>query len=270
MRGYWENRLYRFAQGAFPSGRLVDLSNSGPVPDVYDYVFVRDTKHIEGYYSHLSEGGIIAGEGKCTYFGDDITRFDGHWLHVKGRKAKFNYRPVVLTINKRREAEKELAKWGIEADYFEGIRHKHGHIGCGMSYKALFNEYKDQDVMVFEDDVKFIRDPYTFDLPQTDFDAVFLGAHLQSECEPVSEQHKLINTSWTTHAVYYDKQFAKYILKEYTPSDGVPIDEWMNRIKCRRLVCNPFYALQAPGHSLIENKERDYSLFLFTSQQYMK
>src|SRR5574343_1961349 len=132
MRGYWENRLFRFAQGAFPHGYLVDLSNSVPVPDVYDYVFVRDSKYLDGYYAHLSEGGIIAGEGKCNYFGDDITRFDGHWLHVKGRKAKFNFRPVVLTINKRSQAEKELAKWGIEADYFEDIRHKHGHIGCGM------------------------------------------------------------------------------------------------------------------------------------------
>ncbi len=270
MKGYWENRFYAFARGVFPAGRVIDLSLDTVIPDVYDYVFVRDSKYIEGYYSHLSEGGIIAGEGRTNHFGDDITYLDGHWLHVKPHKAKFNYRPVVLTIQKRKEAEREMAKWGIEADYFEGVKHKHGHIGCGLSYKAIFEQYKDQNVMVFEDDIKFIRDPHTFDLPMTAFDAVFLGANLLNQCERLDANFQKVGSSWTTHAVYYDKEFTKRISKEYIPQKGVPIDEWMNRNNCRRLVSNPFFALQRPGHSLIENTERDYSLIIFTSQRYLK
>lgn len=273
MKGYWENTLYRFAKGAFPDGRVIDMSLCTHVPDEYDFIFVREERNLEGYYAHLSEGGIIAGEFKTDFFGDDITKVGDAWIHVKGKKGSFPYIPYVITIKNPGHVRDEMIKWGIPYRPFDGIRHKHGHIGCGMSYVELFKQHPGQDIMVFEDDVKFMRDPHTFNIEglPADWDAVYMGAHLRAYTGHAHARFSRMYSSWTTHAVLYSAKFAAHIASEYNPIKGVPIDEWMSRIMphTRQYVTNPYYATQRPGASMIEGRDRDYGLYIFSSQKFL-
>lgn len=268
MRDYFKAQMYQFAHRAFDSERFLEVGNPMVVCDQYDYIFVRDEKDIKLYYSRLAEGGIIAGHGYTKYFGDDVTMVEKNWLHVKPTTGKLLFTPIILTIDRTDEAVKEMDKWGIEYELFKGIRHKAGHIGCGMSYVALFHKYAGRDLLTFEDDVKFIRNPFTLSLDglPDDWDAVYLGANLKGYCLPVNDRFCKVQSAWTTHAMLWNKRLTEKIGKEYDPEKGVPIDEWLRRQDGLNLyITKPFYATQKDGYSTILGVKVNYHM-LFQSQ----
>lgn len=268
MRDYFKSQMLQFAGRAFDSGRFLEVGTPMTVCEQYDYIFVRDEKDIEKYISRLAEGGIIAGHGYTNYFGDDVTRVEKNWFHVKPTTGKLLFTPVILTLDRTKEAVKEMDKWGIDYELFGGIKHKAGHIGCGKSYVSLFYKYPGRDVLVLEDDVKFIRNPFTFSLEglPDDWDAVYLGANLRDYCKPVNHRFCRVVSAWTTHAILWNKKLTERVRKEYDPERGVPIDEWLRKLDGVNLyVTKPFYATQKDGHSTIVGMDVTYPM-LFQSQ----
>lgn len=272
MRDYFKMQMMQFAMRTYPSGRFLEVGTPIAIHDQYDYIFVRDDKDIELYLHHLAEGGIIAGHGYTKYFGDDITRVEKNWLHVKPAYGKLLFTPIILTIDRTDEAVKEMLKWNMDRELFKGIRHKAGHIGCGMSYVALFKKYAGRDVLTLEDDVKFLRNPFTFSLDglPTDWDMVYLGANLKEDCLPVNDRFCRVTNAWTTHAVLWNQRLTEKIIREYDPEAGVPIDEWLRRDESVvKYITRPFYATQKDGHSTIMGVDVTYPM-LFQSQNRLK
>jgi len=267
MRDYFKSQVAQFAARTFPNMRSLEIGTPMTVHDQYDYIFVRDESDIERYYSRLSEGGIIAGHGYTKYFGDDITRVEKNWLHVKPAKGKLLFTPIILTLNRTKEAVAEMDKWGIDYELFGGIGHKAGHIGCGKSYVSMFYKYAGRDLLVFEDDVKFIRNPFTFSLNglPDDWDVVYLGANLKDYCIFVNDKFCRVTNAWTTHAILWNKNMTERVRKEYDPEKGVPIDEWLRRQKANLYITKPFYATQREGYSAIEKMNVSYPM-LFQTQ----
>jgi hypothetical protein len=183
---------------------------------------------------------------------------------------KFPYKATILTIDRTEDAKAEMKKWGIKYELYQGIKHKAGHIGCAKSYYDIFmrNDTVDE-LLVFEDDVKFVRSPHTFSLEglPADWDAVYLGANIKGPCENSYGQFSRLLQAWTTHAILWSKKLRDKILKEFDPDYGMPIDEWLSRRmpELRCYVTNPFYAIQRPGHSTIAQSPTDY-ITIFNSQ----
>jgi hypothetical protein len=270
MINYFQTIVEKFARKVFPDGRYLTVGSPAEVHDQYDYIWVMSEDQIDNYLPHLAPGGIISGFGTTGRFGDDISRFEDCWFHVKADSGDFLYRPVVLTIDRTKQAIAELKKFGIEYDLFQGIKHKAGHIGCARSYYKIFEEHEDDDLlMILEDDVKFIRSPHTYDLSDapSDFDAVYLGANIKGPCENNYGNYSRMLTAWTTHAIVWSKKLRDRVLKEFDPDKGMPIDEWLNRRMCelRCYVTNPFYAIQRPGISTITGGNSNY-ITIFNSQ----
>lgn len=269
MGSYNKIVVMKFALKVFPGGRILEVGSPSLLSDLYDFILVENDDQIERYYDHLSEGGIIAGEGDTRYFGDDIIHIEGCWMHSKPAKGNFPYKPVVITIERAEHAYNELSKWGIKYDTFNGIRTNLGQEGLALSMIEVFRRYKG-DVMIFEDDIKFLRNPHTFSLKNVpnDWDAVYLGANIKTGTDEVNKDFSRLISAWTTHAVLYRRKFIEKILSDYKVD--MAIDEWINRLmpELNVYITNPFYATQIPGWSLIEKKEIDYSV-IFNSQKYL-
>ena len=268
MRNYYQSVIERFARKVFPDGRFLIVGTPSVVADDYEYIWVTGEDAIDNYYPHLVPGGIISGMGKTDRL--DVATFEDVWFHVKPTEGKFLFTPVILTLDRTKEAEAEMHKWGIDYTLFEGIRHKAGHIGCARSYYKIFEQNRDKDMlMVFEDDVQFVRDPHTFSLEgvPADWDAVYLGANIKGPCENSYGPFSRMLSAWTTHAILWSNKLREKILNEFNPDKGMPIDEWLNRRMCelRCYVTNPFYAIQRAGMSTIAQSNTDY-ITIFNSQ----
>lgn len=268
---YFGTVIERFARKVHPDGRRLIVGSPAEVHDAYEYIWVTDEGQIDLYYPRLAPGGIIAGAHKTQYFGDDVTFFDQAWFHVKPTKGDFPFTPVILTLDRTKEAEAEMKKWGINYTLFEGVRNKKaGHIGCARSYYNIFEAHKHEDLLlVLEDDVQFVRDPYTFkdfDLPD-DWDALYLGANIKGPCINDWPKFSRMTSAWTTHAILWSKKLREKVLNEFNPEKGMPIDEWLNRrmFDLKMYVCNPFYAIQRSGWSTISQANFDY-ITIFNSQ----
>ena len=268
MRNYYQSVVEKFARKVFPDGRFLILGTPMEVYDEYDYIWVQDEGQIDLYYPHLAPGGIMSGIGKTAHF--DVSTFEDVWFHVKPVKDKFLFTPVILTIDRTKEAVAEMRKFGIDYRLFNGIKHKAGHIGCARSYYKIFEENRDKDLLlVFEDDVQFVRSPHTFSIDGVpdDWDAVYLGANIKGPCENTYGQYSRLLSAWTTHAILWSRKLMDKILREFDPDKGMPIDEWLNRrmFELRCYVTNPFYAIQRPGMSTIAQSNTDY-ITIFNSQ----
>lgn len=268
MRNYFQSVVERFARRVFPEGVFLIVGEPQKVADQYDYIWVKSEGDIEMYYPHLSPGGIMSGIGKTDRL--DTVRFEDVWFHVKPAEGKFSFTPVILTIDHTRKAIAEMDKFGIQYKLFEGIKHKAGHIGCARSYYKIFEQNRDKDMlMVFEDDVQFVRSPLTFSLDGVpeDWDAVYLGANIKAPCDNSYQGFSRMFSAWTTHAILWRRSLMDKVLAEFDPDKGMPIDEWLNRrmyeIKC--YVTNPFYAVQRAGRSTIAQSDTDY-ITIFNSQ----
>lgn len=268
MRNYSQAIVERFARKVFPDGRYLIIGMPAEVYDEYDYIWVMGEDDIEMYYPHLTPGGIMSGMGKTAQL--DTATFGDVWFHVKPAEGKFLFTPVILTLDRTAEAEAEMRKFGIEYRLFTGIRHRAGHIGCAMSYYKIFEENQDKDMLlVFEDDVQFVRSPLTFSIDgvPNDWDAIYLGANIKAPCDNSFGQFSRMFGAWTTHAILWSKRLRDKILTEYLPEKGTPIDEWLNRRmwELKMYVTNPFYAIQRAGLSTINQGNADY-ITIFNSQ----
>lgn len=268
MPDYFRHKINVFAAGVFPDvNRRCEIWQKRRF-DNFDYIYCESEDEAIDAYPHLADGGIIAGDGKTSLFGTDVLFVNNKWLHVKPATGVFLFRPVIITLNHTKQAASEMAKWGIAYDWHSGVKHSSGHIGCSKAYISLFEQHRGGDLMVFEDDVKFMRNPHTFvaDAP-AGWDAIYLGANIKDPCEVCGGKYSRLSGAWTTHAVLYSDHLIEKIKKDFDPDKGIPIDEWLRRQMPdgKFYITYPFYATQQDGFSLIMNARVNYSI-IFNSQ----
>jgi hypothetical protein len=147
---------------------------------------------------------------------------------------------------------------------FDAEKAEPGWLGLNRTMKRLF-ELATTDTMVFEDDATWTGsdrfEAITADLPP-DFDMLLFGANIQHHrLERVSAGIVRTYGAWTTHAVLYSHAFCKRMATEFDP-ESLVIDEYFRtRIhpEGSSYVTDPFYSVQLPCHSDINNQYADYS-----------
>lgn len=89
---------------------------------------------------------------------NDWVSFD-KFYQIAGKHIQFSSDFVCLGLPESTERAKDFQKDNhYNIDYFPGLRHRKGWIGCGLSYKFIFKKAKEQNfntLTICEDDVEF-------------------------------------------------------------------------------------------------------------------
>ena len=115
--------------------RYVELKTAcSEIPDMFSYYFLR------------------------LFLAHDLINYDTFYQAI-GHVIQFNTDMICLglpeTVSRRADFDKDNL-YGIQ--YFPGLRHRLGWVGCGLSYKFLLHRAKDtglERIMICEDDIEF-------------------------------------------------------------------------------------------------------------------
>jgi GR25 family glycosyltransferase involved in LPS biosynthesis len=123
---------------------------------------------------------------------------------------------------------------GIEAERFEGIENKIGWVGCTKSHLQILKDFRDSslnNILIFEDDVYFIKNYKTYlDFKlDFDFDMLFFGIK-----NPKWVDKKIYNFQRTTrgirtHMYCVQKQCVNFLIEKIEKHDRA-IDETYDKI----------------------------------------
>lgn len=200
------------------SERSIDMDEHKELEKIVDFVDIGNIKELEekiAFYlddkkridSKIQENKQLLASKEITAFdyyfhrfllATDNINFDEFYTRVASFiKFKNNFWCLGLPeYTDRKKAFNEINLYGIE--YFPGIRHYCGWVGCGMSYKFLLRKAKElglKRVQICEDDVQFPADflekmkDIEIYLAENEWD-VFSGL-----IADVNEETKIIKTS---------------------------------------------------------------------------
>ena len=181
-------------------------------------------------------------------------------------------------------AKTQFEKVGIydRVTWISSAHHKDGRIVLQQTLLGIFENAlsrKIENILIFEDDVKFINDPvnklrfaltdlkYSFN---NKFDLLYFGATRTSPCLKVTSNLVLLKNGLAAHAVCYNKSVYKPFLRhlrrvikqdkiitDWDISDVFLASEVQDRGKS--FMVYPVIATQEPGWSDIERRIVDYS-----------
>lgn len=211
----------------------------------------------------------------------EIISFE-QFYNVAAKNIKFKGDFVCLglpeTVSRRRDFDKDNA---FNIEYFPGLRHRLGWIGCGLSYKFLMRRAKDLNlpkVTICEDDVEFysnFSERYKKVLKhlegRADWD-LFAGliAHLNEKLKVVElvcdgdERYVTIDKMVSTVLnVYSSRFYDKLIAWDETDHDSSynTIDRFIERSSGLRAITTPKFLV---GHK----EELDSTLWGFNNKTY--
>lgn len=188
----------------------------------------------------------------------------------------FNYFDKIFCINLDRRQDRwehsqdEFNKVGIQGrvERFPAIEHKNGAAGCLMSHVACIKKAKElnlNNVLVFEDDVKFINSDIenlrlAIDTLKKipDWDLFYLGGRLMKMASFISP-HLIESRLWSAHAYAVNRCAFGRCAAPY-----LPIDIWYS-YHMKSYCIYPLMAVQREGFSDIENREVSYKESAFRS-----
>jgi len=166
--------------------------------------------------------------------------------------------------------EDELNGFEIPFTVFEATKDVSGVKGLFETMKRLMQEIVDKrysNVLVLEDDASFlVPDPVEFlrqcipQLPK-DYQLFHLGLNLLSPPRRMSENILKVVDCYSTHAIAYSYEGAKFVLERLTGAPVQPYDQFIRTeiLPCARSYCTfPMLATQRLSMSSIENKEVDW------------
>lgn len=216
----------------------------------------------------------------------------------------FDYFDIIFCVNldsrpeRWAESLEEFEKVGIadKVRRLSGHEYKidhwmRGRMGCFSSFREcvkIANSEGAENVLVFEDDVKFVNDTNEVlsksieDLKKWEWDMFHLGTNPQGEgsleydkSTPRSNNLLRLKSGLCLHAAAYNKKFFKevlatipegarileWLISEHNRTGHGSMDGWVMTHVCpnREVYCtNPMIATQRPSFSNIDNKMADF------------
>jgi SAM-dependent methyltransferase len=269
--------------------------------ETFDFIFL-DAGHsyeeiladIRAWYPKLKFGGIIGGhdfspmwigieKAVREFFINDFVKIDNSWIHVKPKGGEcfkdINVSCLILNDIRRGCLINELNKFNISFHEIPCIladENINVWQANGYSFLKVFESYLNADcpkpLLILEDDIQFTAYPKTIvenaihELPE-DWDLLYLGANIKSQCLSYSKHLNIVTGAWCTHSVLFSKKAINFIIKNFDPMKDFPLDEWLrnNTDKMKMFICKPTLVTQRSGWSFIANQEVNYEC-IFNSQ----
>jgi glycosyl transferase family 25 len=187
-----------------------------------------------------------------------------------------------INLDKRKdrweEVQKEFESVGIadKVQRFSAIENTDGRVGVIQSNLALIKMAKENNwdnIMVFEDDVKFINNPLENlqlaidQIGRTPWSMFYLGANTHEKLMKFKPNLIILKNAFAVHSVVYNKVgFNKFInkfegLNAIKNFDDI-LDVWLAKevqAKHTVLMVNPIITTQRESYSDIEKKVVNYS-----------
>jgi GR25 family glycosyltransferase involved in LPS biosynthesis len=186
-----------------------------------------------------------------------------------------------INLDRRPERMESFNKNNLpfEIERVSGIDMDMGNIGCTLSHFKLLRTQTEFPFIIFEDDCVFIE-PWSLvekamrQLPK-DWDALWLGATLDTQLKRYSENLFRLNKAYCTHAIIYNsKRMVDYILQNFKGFNGRKIidvfyyEDVQKRFNC--YITYPLTTVQAPGVSDVMKRMPDDSEYQWRIDCYNK
>lgn len=157
----------------------------------------------------------------------------------------------------------ENTQFDCKLNVVEGIKHKNGEIGCGLSHQKIIRQAQQKHmdkILVLEDDCLFHNESYELfqqcmqELP-VDFDIFVGGVHSCRPVKKISNHLCQLQTFTATHFILYNHTAYSTIL-EYTHGN---IDYFLSHQNLKIYCSYPFIATQATCFSDIKQTMKNYT-----------
>ena len=193
---------------------------------------------------------------------------------------------LCITISDWPIAEAEFQRIGLDVEPFQAIVEDNRVLGFNKSVYACMKLAEGQDLLLFEDDVKFDGE-INFNFPEDAF-TVHLGCNLLGADTMVWKMptnstpagFARLHNCWQSHATWYSAEAVEFILKNFKfvtdeyKTEGCQIfDEWLrlNVLPLKQsYVANPMVAYQRPRWSEIWRCDSDYTSCHIRGNKWLK
>ena len=185
-----------------------------------------------------------------------------------------NYLTYVINLKERNDKkeyiEKLFKKENINFNFYRPNKHLNPRRGCLESHleiiKRGIKENKDS-LLIFEDDVKFIKPIHNLNKFPSDWNMIYLGGTVHRVIDTNNKNYTRVQT-WTTHAYFINlknKEFVDKIL-EMEKYEGEVDRYFLEKIhpKFKCYMSNPMIAIQKEDYSDIEGQEVNYNFMEYT------
>lgn len=172
--------------------------------------------------------------------------------------------------DKKKKIQKVFEKKKIKYSFFHATKHENPKRGCLESHfqiieNAYLSGYK--RILIFEDDVKFIRSIKELPDPPQDWDMIYLGGTVHRILDEKNKNYPRVQT-WTTHAYFINLENENFIkdvllMKEYEEEvDRYYLEKIHPKYKC--YMAKPMCCIQNEGYSDIEGQDVNYDFMQHT------
>ncbi len=181
--------------------------------------------------------------------------------------------------DKRKNLKKLCEKRNIPLNFFIAQRHPEGgKRGCLDSHLKIIKEayaHKDktkaQNLLIFEDDIKFLdsfSSAFKNKVPK-DYDMLYFGGTVHRVIDRESYNGWVQMSCWTTHAYLINlekDEMVKKIIRDLEHYKEEVDRYYLNEIhtQYKAYICNPMIIIQEAGFSDIENCEVNYDFMQLT------
>ena len=172
--------------------------------------------------------------------------------------------------DKKKKMENLFEKKKINYSFYRPNKHENPKRGCLESHYNLINNaylagYK--KILIFEDDVKFIKSIKELKEPPSDWDMIYLGGTVHRVLDRQNKDYPRVQT-WTTHAYFVNLENPKLIedLLKMNDFDGEIDRYYLEKIhpKYKCYMSSPMCCIQSEGYSDIEGTEVNYDFMQHT------
>jgi len=158
---------------------------------------------------------------------------------------------------------------------FSAIINLDGRVGLVQTHLKLLKLAKEQNmrnILIFEDDVKFINMPLESlgkainQLENIDWSMFYLGANVQGKLESISLNLAILKKGLCAHAIAYNNNMYDLLINKFskvkkiiTADDILDVHLLLMQQKHLSLIINPMIVTQQASYSDLEKKQVDYS-----------
>jgi len=190
----------------------------------------------------------------------------------------------VINLDRRTDrwenAQKEFECVGVldRVNRISAIENEDGRIGLIKSFLKIFKDVKErnvENVLIFEDDVKFIKENNPIEtleksisqIGKIEWSLFYLGANTHEKCNLFRPNLILLHNAFSAHAVAYNYKTYKQIIEKFENINKInDINDINDVFFCKEIqnkrtsfLVNPMIATQTPSYSDLEKKHVDYT-----------